>query len=52
MGIKIFKAVVDTTLNGKFIRKGTEVPFTDEPKNKNFKFVREEATETKKTTKK
>lgn len=52
MSIKIFKAIVDTTLNGKFIRKDTEVPFAEEPKNRNFKFVREEATETKKSSKK
>lgn len=52
MGIKIFRAVVDTTLNGKFIRKGTEVPFAEEPKNKNFKFVKEEVTEAKKVSKK
>ena len=50
MGIKIFVATVDTTLKGHFVRKGTEVPFSEEPKNVNFKFVREEGNKTDKTT--
>ena len=50
MGIKIYVAIENTTLNGELVRKGTEVPFSEEPRNVNFKFVREEGNKTDKTT--
>lgn len=52
MGIKVYRVVADTTLNGKFYKKNSEVELTSDVKNVNFKIVREVKEEEKKTSKK
>lgn len=52
MGIKIYKVVADTTFEGKFYKKGSEVQLTSDCKNVNFKIIKEVKEEEKKISKK
>lgn len=52
MSTKIYKVVADTTFEGKFYKKGSEVQLTSDCKNVNFKIIKEVKDEEKKTSKK
>lgn len=41
MSVKLYKTICDTSLNGRFYRKGQEVQSLDAISNVNFKFIKD-----------
>ena len=52
MSIKVYKVLANTTIQGKFYAKGSEVSLASECNNVNLKLIEEKEEEKKKSSKK